>query len=158
MAKSNTVVASVSASVAIPQRIVGHVTKKDNLITIEYKKPGQIKRSTAVYTEEDTALLGWRSGEAGFVIALVNDPVAVVFGEMSTKNGKTYIEGADGKTVLKASPAVLTTFAAAAEDSKEAKLAGRASKVKGVKVKKEKGEKKKKKKDKEGKKKKKNKK
>lgn len=140
------VVASVSASVAIPQRIVGHVSKKDNVITIEYKKPGMVKTSKAVFTEDDTALLGWMTGEAGFVIALVNDPVAVVFGTMSTKNGRTLVESEAGKVVLKSSPAVLTTFAEADENSKEARLAARASKVKGVKIKKDKGDKKKSKK------------
>lgn len=140
------VVAAISANQSIPQRIVGNVTKsKDGTITIEYKKPGMVKTSTSIYAETDSNLVAYMAGEAGFVVAMVNDPVAVVVGNMIVKDGRTIVETEAGKVVIHQTAGVSTSYAAVDEDSKEAKLAARASKVKGVKIKKDKSEKKSKK-------------
>lgn len=140
------VVASISANQSIPQRIVGNVSKsKDGTVSIEYKKPGMVKTSTNIYGENDSNLVSYMVGEAGFVVAMVNDPVAVVVGTMISKEGRTIVETEAGKVVINRSAAVSVNFAAVDEDSREAKMAARASKVKGVKIKKDKSEKKSKK-------------
>jgi hypothetical protein len=124
-----TVVVSITNSAAIPTRLEGHVvTKKDGSVNIAYKEKGQIKESNRSFLASE--IVGSLAGEAGYVIALLNEPVAKVVGELSIKDGVRHVKTDTGTVVLNAVPGILYDVKEVEADSKEARAAERASKVK----------------------------
>ena len=126
---SNFVVAAIAAVSLIPQRLVGNVTEsKDGTVTIDFKEPGMVKTTTRSFAATD--LVAYMAGETGFVIAMVNDPVAKFTGEHSVKNGATTIKTENGVVHVNSNPGAYMTLTVVDEDSKEAKAAARAGKIK----------------------------
>jgi len=126
---SKTVVASIAAVALTPQRLVGHVSESDGMVTIEYKEPGMVKSTTRTYKADE--LPAYLTGEAGFVIALSNDPIAKFVGTLATtKKGRQVVKTEGGLVVVNSNPSVHMTLTEVDESSKEAKAAARASKVK----------------------------
>lgn len=148
------VIAAISATQQIPQRIVGSVSaNKDGSISIDYREPGMVKTKTARFLASD--VVAYMEGDAGFVVAMTSDPVTKMVGKMTVKGDKVVIESEAGDIVINKVAGATVVYTEADEDSREAKAAARIAKVKGVKLKKEgkkskkdKGEKKGKKKDK----------
>lgn len=131
------VVAAVYAAQQIPVRLVGSVSaSKNGTVSIDYKEPGMVKATNKVFLSSE--VLAYMEGDAGFVVAMMNDPVTKMVGEMTIKDDKVILESEAGRIVVNKVNGASVTYTEVAEDSKEAKAAARAAKVKGVKIKKEK--------------------
>lgn len=128
-------VASVYASVPIPQRIVGNVSaSKDGSVTIEYREPGMVKTSVKRFLMDD--VVAYMEGEAGFVIALSSEPLTKMVGDMTIKDNKVIINSEAGKVVINRIAGATVVYNEVEDNSREAKVAARVAKVKGVKIKK----------------------
>lgn len=123
------VILSISGNSAQPHRLEGNVTSKDGFITIEYKEKGMVKTKTQKFAADDLA--AYMVGEAGFVVALLNEPVAKAVGTLATtKGGATAIKTEAGTVIVNKVAGVITKLEEVDADSKEARAAERAAKVK----------------------------
>jgi len=135
------VIAAISATQQIPQRIVGSVSaNKDGSISIDYREPGMVKTKTARFLASD--VVAYMEGDAGFVVAMTSDPITKMVGKMTVKGDKVVVESEAGDIVINKVAGATVVYTEADEDSREAKAAARIAKVKGVKVKKDKKSKK----------------
>lgn len=125
-----TVIASIAAAALAPTRLEGNVSvdKKDGRVTISYKEKGLVKEKNKTFLASD--LVAYKAGEAGFVVAMLNEPVSKTVGELIVKDGVQYIKTEDGTVVLNRFPGVLINVSEVDGDSKEARAAERAGKVK----------------------------
>ena len=123
------VVVSILAAAAIPTRLVGGVTKqKDGSISIEYSEPGQVKKVTRSFLPSE--VVGFLSGDAGYVIAMLNSPITKVVGELVVKDGVRIVKTDAGNVALNQLPGVVFDVKEVEADSKEARAAERASRFK----------------------------
>ena len=124
------VILSITSVSAQPQRLEGNVTSdKDGFVTIEYKEKGMVKTKTQKFAASDLA--AYMTGEAGFVVALLNEPVAKAVGTLTTlKSGATAVKTEAGTVIINKVAGVISKLEEVDADSKEARAAERASKVK----------------------------
>ncbi len=125
------VILSISSTSVQPQRLEGNVkSDKDGYVTIEYKEKGMVKTTSRKFSSDELA--AYMTGEAGFVVALLNEPIAKAVGTLTTmKSGAKAIKTEAGTVIINSKVAgVLTSLTEVDADSKEAKAAARAAKVK----------------------------
>ena len=119
-------VVTVSAVSATPKRYDGIVKVKGEQVTVEYKKPGQVKSATASFSVDDCI---YKAGSPGFVIAMTLEPITTFVGKASMKNGLTTIATEDGEVVVNKLPGAHISLTQVEEDSREARAAERAGRV-----------------------------
>ena len=125
----STVVVGIGSSAPSPVRLVGNVTKsKDGSVSIAYKEPGMVRETNKSFLTSE--VVAYRAGEAGFVVAMLNEPVTKVVGEMTIKDGVRHVKTEEGTVVLNSVPGVSYDVKEVEADSKEARAAERAGKVK----------------------------
>lgn len=119
-------VVTVSSTSATPKRYDGIVKVKGEQVTVEYKKPGQVKSATASFSVDDCI---YKAGSPGFVIAMTLEPVTTFVGKASMKDGITTISTEDGDVIVTKLPGAHISMTQVEEDSREARAAERAGKV-----------------------------
>lgn len=119
-------VVTVSATSATPKRYDGIVKVKGEQVTVEYKKPGQVKSAMASFSVDDCI---YKAGSPGFVISMTLEPITTFVGKASMKDGVTTVSTEDGDVIVTKLPGAHVTFTQVEEDSREARAAERAGKV-----------------------------